>query len=308
MYLLVCGPLAQPTQDQCVAILAQAIGLLSLARSTAPRMAPKVRPLTSYFDSAGLAEAFAPLASLKDPGFAWNGQSYTHHTRGPTADRASLKAHEAPLAIMLRFAATGFPSHKDLRRALTLVDVQHSIFRGPESKEEEAIRASDQWRILCKHIYELAKGGYGEGPLKELVAMIRLTPKQPSEEGAKAAPTAASSTCDSLEDILADPTLNTLDVELDGCVDEAPVNDDSDDGDDDDASSVEFVSAVCRHWGNVVPAIHIVHLRLCVVVFVCLFVCVCVCACLFVFLMFECLCLFVFVCVCLCVCWFVCVC
>ena len=71
-----------------------------------------------------------------------------------------LIKHKAPLDVILSLAETGFPQFSLIRRALFALAETHNIIDAPKKMFwQYAGEAADSWRVLCRHIYELAKKG-----------------------------------------------------------------------------------------------------------------------------------------------------
>ena len=140
----------------------------------------KPRATTTLFSCGALVDAWAPLAKLKDAGFAFDGSDYPVERRGRAVSMEGLARHCAPLTALLRLAPTGFPSLGRLRQALETLHWRFNIF-GPCADASNisllATLASDRWRIQCKDVYRLALRKMSGTPpppeLAQLVSMIQ---------------------------------------------------------------------------------------------------------------------------------------
>ena len=139
--------------------------------SQAPR-AP--RPLTSHFVVQDLVNEFTQLAMHKCPGFDWDGSGYQACARSAFGDAESLAKHKVPLTILLKFASTGFPSHPSLKQALTALHSKYQIFKDCSDIFKVASAAADNWRLMCRHIYNRKREGNDAPSVKSLIGLIVL--------------------------------------------------------------------------------------------------------------------------------------
>ena len=86
------------------------------------------RPLTSHFVVQDLVKEFTQLVMHKCPGFDWDGSGYQASARSALGDAEALAKHRLPLTILLKLCSTGFPSHPNLRQALTALRSKYQIF------------------------------------------------------------------------------------------------------------------------------------------------------------------------------------
>ena len=167
-----------------VAILAQG----NMSQNTKKPRRP--RPDTCSFKPGHLVKQWDDLASRRKPGFEWDGSSYGA-SRGGIPDRDGLVMHAAPLRELLAIAPTGFPSHPSLVATLTQLDEKYQGLLNTTKRfhEKAASLGADQWRIMCKHVYELAKDPPGDlcEKLQALVKQIKI------KESMSASTSAASS-------------------------------------------------------------------------------------------------------------------
>jgi hypothetical protein len=119
-----------------------------------------LRPQTMHFNVDELIDALAPLAKLKDPGFAWDGSKYPKESRGLGIDATQLKEHQSPLSLILSASPSGFPSMGALRKVFEALQDKFNVFdlKACVPCFSVAANAADRWRIMCKDVYLLAKG------------------------------------------------------------------------------------------------------------------------------------------------------
>ena len=139
--------------------------------SQAPR-AP--RPLASHIVVQDLGKEFTQLAMHKCPGFDWDGSGYQACSRSAFGDAESLAKHKVPLTILLKFASTGFTSHPNLKQALTALHSKYQIFKDCSNIFKVASTAADNWRVMCRHLYNRKKEGCSDPCLKSLTDLIVL--------------------------------------------------------------------------------------------------------------------------------------
>ena len=144
-------------------------------------MSRSPRPLTSRFCSRSLAASLKPLAQVKGQvlGFKWDGSSYESLSRNRHPNVGSLEVHAEPLQHILAAAPTGLPRFKMLRVTFLALHADYDIFGDVEPRHlfKVATESTDNWRIMARHVYELAKaGGSCEGydKVAALVAGIVL--------------------------------------------------------------------------------------------------------------------------------------
>ncbi len=93
-----------------------------------------------------------------------------------------LKRHEKPLRVLLRLAPTGFPAFAKVKAALILMQERHKVFGPCENPERMAVASADRWRIMTKDVYGLARRGYDEALLADLVSMIQMEEDEDEDE------------------------------------------------------------------------------------------------------------------------------
>ena len=182
------------------------------------------RPLVSHFYPQALVQDLTDLAKLKHPGFQWDGSGYQASKRSDLGDTEALAKHMVPLTILLKMCSTGFPSHPNLRQALTMLQAKHHIFKECSNVFKVASNAADQWRLMCRHIYNRRREGNQEPLLSGLVDLIVL----PSNTSA-AEDTFGEEELPPLEEDLSTvsalvPTNQTLASSQDGILDPERVN------------------------------------------------------------------------------------
>ena len=113
------------------------------------------RPSVIKFDADRLCDAWDSIASLREPGFAWDGASYTVSWRS-APDERGLEQHYDALLPLLKEARTGFPSHLTLEAALLKLHERHGILLVEQRFASRAANlGAEQWRLMCKHVYSL---------------------------------------------------------------------------------------------------------------------------------------------------------
>ena len=98
-------------------------------------MSPKCkrgRPQTVRFEAGALVEAWNPLATLRDPGFQWDGSDYPIGARHTPIDVGLLENHKPALLLLLQLAKTGYPSHGSVREALEMLQEKHQVINRPK--------------------------------------------------------------------------------------------------------------------------------------------------------------------------------
>eukprot|EP00974_Lingulodinium_polyedra_P098660 9562551-Lingulodinium_polyedra.AAC.1 len=141
------------------------------------------RPLTVSFAARELTEQWSSLAAMKSPGFFWDGSGYAAKSRSQAADRVGLERHAAALEPLLRMAPTGFPAIGSVRAALMELHKAWTVFPDVLDKHlwKASAEAADNWRIMCKHVYNLKRAGASDFKafprLKVLVDLIKLPVK-----------------------------------------------------------------------------------------------------------------------------------
>ena len=144
-----------------------------------PKTLRAPRPRNVHFPPVGLANDLKELAGKKNVPWDWSGLTYESLIRAGQPDLQGLKLHAPVLKIILRAARTGFPSHPNLRETWIILQKEHQIIPNlTEAKTfTEMMRAADRWRILCRHVYGLAKAGDTtklDVEVAELVGLIEL--------------------------------------------------------------------------------------------------------------------------------------
>ena len=186
-----------------------------MASSRAPR------PLTSNFAPQDLVDDFSQLAMQKCPGFEWDGSGYQASARSALGDAEALARHIVPLTILLKYGSTGFPSHPNLRQALTILQSKHQIFKDCANVFKVAHSAADNWRVMCRHLYNRKKEGCLEPCLKSLTDLIVL-PSQTTAAQHTDTTAAEQSHVETVSSLV--PTNNTLASSPHGILDPELVN------------------------------------------------------------------------------------
>ena len=217
-------------------------------------MAPKQRhrPVTYQINPMKLADAFAALATLRDPGFDWGAADYGANRRGLVADEAGLARFKPGLLLILAEAPSGFPSWKRLKAMFLEVHRRHGVFGAACADPDlSSHRAADRWRIMCADVYKCARRKHCDDSIKDLVSKIVL-----GTDGGSPPSTAAAASAPS-EPPPAAPAIPSNDVEMCsaspvpslGDDDSAFSSDDDGGADVSDGPSVvdcDLLSAVCR--------------------------------------------------------------
>jgi hypothetical protein len=196
-----------------------------------------------------LKAAWLADAKLKDPGFMWDGSSYTKGRAG-AADVQGLLAHSRPLTALLKLAPSGFPSHGLLRQALLELHTSERIFErvGADNAWKVATEAADLWRVMCKHVYNVSKSTNIPTSLVHLCGLIKHAETTrshacPAAPGpSEPATPRGGATFPSFDEELADPEGND-EAEADVEIMEGETVDC--DADAMDESDVELVSQFC---------------------------------------------------------------
>ena len=132
------------------------------------------RPATIKFNPSVLTKKWDSLGQRRNPGFDWDGSSYTSCGRSLSPDVSSLCSHKEGLAPLIEVAATGFPSHLCLKTSLQQLHQKYNIFRETARLEKLSCDSADRWRIMCRHLYDLAKSGTAAPGLESLIKQIIL--------------------------------------------------------------------------------------------------------------------------------------
>ena len=116
-----------------------------------------------------------PLASPRSPGFKWDGSGYAS-ARGQAMDEESLLQHSAALEFLLQVAPTGFPAHRPLTLTFLELDKKHGILGADRPFAQRAASlAADAWRVMAKHIYNVAMDSKAvPSTVRKLVDLIEL--------------------------------------------------------------------------------------------------------------------------------------
>ena len=144
------------------------------------------------FDDADMARNLSGLAALRRPGFSWQADTYLALGRSLSPHQESLALHADCLHVLLSTARTGFLSQGCLEKTLCRLHCDREIF-GPGVPHHQLDRlckkSADNWRILCKHVYELRKAEklVDHDRLAACVSLIQLPPP-----GHRPAPTTRS--------------------------------------------------------------------------------------------------------------------
>ena len=144
------------------------------------------RPLTSKFLPQTLAGKLAGLAKVRGQPFDWDGTGYQGGNRSNLGDPDSLAKHMGPLTIILTLCNTGFPSHPNLRQALTILHTRYQIFKDCSNVFKVAYNAAAMWRLMCRHIYNRRKEGDEEPSLQSLISLIVLPSSITAEDNVPA--------------------------------------------------------------------------------------------------------------------------
>ena len=121
----------------------------------------RIRPCVGQFDVAKLIAGWDKLASQRAPGFKWDCSTYSALSRQSLPDFKGLSAHAPALKVVLELSPSGFPAYSLVRSAIYDLCRMYNIFDNcpPKLQFKYAGEAADAWKILCRHVYELAKSG-----------------------------------------------------------------------------------------------------------------------------------------------------
>ena len=112
----------------------------------------------------------------------WRGYLALGRSQPPNV--SGLSRHAEPAMVMLRHAATGFPSQPNLRDALIHLQTEYSIMPNVEPQRvwTEAVQASHNWRAILKDVYELKKKGtvVNDQKVQALIDAIALPTPAPA--------------------------------------------------------------------------------------------------------------------------------
>ena len=132
------------------------------------------RPATIKFNPSVLTKKWDSLGQRRNPGFDWDGSSYTSCGWSLSPDVSSLCSHKEGLALLIEVAATGFPSHPCLKTSLQQLHQKYNIFGQTARLEKLSCDSTDRWRIMCRRLYDLAKSGTAAPGLESLITQIIL--------------------------------------------------------------------------------------------------------------------------------------
>ena len=140
------------------------------------------RPFIMSFDPVVLADHWAPLARLPDIGFNFDGTSYGSTTRG-SPDEIGLDRHVLALQSLLSLCPSGFPSQISLQATFEMLQDQGLLWGSEVRANKKISLAAEQWRIMAKHVYNLALAGHRAASprVQSLVALIKLRAESSSE-------------------------------------------------------------------------------------------------------------------------------
>ena len=146
--------------------------------SRGPPRTRRVRPTVSHFDVKSLKQEWAALAQLRDPGWSWDGSTYSANMRTKVPDHQALVMHCDGLVPWLAHAPTGFPSHPQLKSVLESLNVRFGILQVTQKFQSRAAAlAAEGWRVMCRHLYNLAVSGtkdFDDPKLKKMVQLIQV--------------------------------------------------------------------------------------------------------------------------------------
>jgi len=217
-----------------------------LAQSMASKASGRApRPKVIQVEEVALAARWRPLAQLKVIPFAWDGSMYAKPCRNQGVDREGLVAHSTALQPLLEFAPPGFPSHSSLKNVFLELNKDFKILDCPEKFAHKcAASAADIWRIMCKDVYDLAKGKSknNKDELQKLVDIIALGLR--TADHAAEAPAAEMARLKTREDVDQLFGLDDLeDGETDAMTDDADVGDKLD---ADECDEVLITAEICN--------------------------------------------------------------
>ena len=113
------------------------------------------RPKTRHFCAIDVVAELGTLLKLREPGFLWDG---TSGIAGDIIDR--LVMYMKVLAVLLRFACTGFPAHNDLCEVFSKLQSKHHV---PEESGREVPKmctdAAVEFKNMCRQVYDFKKNG-----------------------------------------------------------------------------------------------------------------------------------------------------
>ena len=122
-----------------------------------------------------MVEAWNPLATLRDPGFQWDGSDYPIGARHTPIDVGLLENHKPALVLLVQLAKTGYPSHGSVREALEMLQEKHQVIKGPkEAMFPKLNDAATRWRMMCKAIYTLKSNDANHASIQEAIDLIEL--------------------------------------------------------------------------------------------------------------------------------------
>ena len=133
--------------------------------------AKRSRPRTSHFAVHELVEKWKHLLALRDVGFRWDGSSY--QGKGTSIHIDSMILHEPALHGLLEVAPSGFPSHGDLRATIAHLQDKLGILSDDKVVTQTARDdATEAWRLMAKHAYNLAKDKSPSADVPQLQSLI----------------------------------------------------------------------------------------------------------------------------------------
>jgi hypothetical protein len=130
--------------------------VIATSASMAAKGSRRKRPQESPFNSADLTQKWTELATLRSPGFSWDGTGYMS-SRSQAIDEESMLTYLEPMLKLLEVAPTGFPAHKSLLATFEALHSKHAILNcDSRFVLRVASMAADNWRVMAKHIYNAA--------------------------------------------------------------------------------------------------------------------------------------------------------
>ena len=88
-------------------------------------------------------------------------------------DEEGIQQHVQALTPFLRLAPSGFPALADVRTALMQLEQTHQIFAvDPAYLWRWSTDAADQWRLLCRHVYNRHRSQHVSSP--QVAALVDL--------------------------------------------------------------------------------------------------------------------------------------
>ena len=145
------------------------------------------RPHTVKISVPALVEAWTDLAKEREVccPFSWDGNAYNGKLKA--GDETSMVKYAKPLLALVKAAPTGFPDHGGLVDVFETLDDKFKILEVDQRfRARAAALASEQWRMMTKHLYEWAVQGFVSiyCEISDLVDLIQLPQLQPPNPAA----------------------------------------------------------------------------------------------------------------------------